>query len=120
MSEDCDFGDKKEQIYQTKLAAGIGEKELPRQLHLMSDLTLETAVQMVRQAEDVVRHILSQTEQLAAFGAQEVTHRRPSKRVVGDSQLRREVTGGSTTTRGTTGAGDAGRRSVVPQANTQL
>ncbi|KAK0146533.1 hypothetical protein N1851_014140 [Merluccius polli] len=79
LSETCDFGVIKNEHIRDRLVVGIRDKGLSRRLQLMSDLTLETAVQMVRQAEDVAQQI-SQQERQAAAHVQEVTHRRPSKR----------------------------------------
>lgn len=79
LSENCDSGDKLNEYIRDKLVVGICDKELSRQLQLMSNLTLETAVQVVRQAE-VVAQQMSQQEQHAAFKVQEVSDQRPLER----------------------------------------
>ena len=78
LSENCDFGGAKSEHIRDRLVV-IRDKKLSRRLQLMSDLTLETAVQMVRQAEDVV-HQISQQEQQTTLNVQEVSHRRLARR----------------------------------------
>lgn len=78
LSENCDFGDKKNEHIRDRLVVGIRDRGLSKRLQLMPTLTLETAVQMIRQAEDVEQQLNEQGRQTA--NVQEVTHRRPSKR----------------------------------------
>lgn len=56
-SENYDFGETKREHIRDRLIVSIHDKELSRQLQLMSDLTLETALQMVRQAKEVAQQI---------------------------------------------------------------
>uniref|UniRef100_A0A0F8AMR2 CCHC-type domain-containing protein n=1 Tax=Larimichthys crocea TaxID=215358 RepID=A0A0F8AMR2_LARCR len=79
LSENCDFGETKSEHIRDRLVVGIRDKGLSRRLQLMSDLTLETAVQMVRQAEDVAQQI-SQQERQTTLNVHEVSHRCPARR----------------------------------------
>lgn len=79
LSENCDFGETKSEHIRDRLVVSIRDEELLRRLQLMSDLTLETAVQKVRQAEDVAEQI-SQQEQQTTLNMQEVSHRHPARR----------------------------------------
>lgn len=65
----CDFGDKENEHIRDRLVVSIRDKELSRRLQLMSNLTLEAAVQMVRQAEDAAQQ-MSPQEQQVAFSVQ--------------------------------------------------
>ena len=91
LKENCDFGETKSKHIRDRLVLGIRNKELSRKLQLTSDLTLETAVQMVRQTEDVAQQI-SQQEQQTTLNVQEVSHRRPARR--GGRQHARKRKGG--------------------------
>ncbi len=79
LSENYDFGDKRSEHIRDRLIVGIRDRDLSQRLQLMSDLTLETATQMVRQAEDVAQQMFQQ-ERRTPLDMQEVTHRRPLKR----------------------------------------
>lgn len=57
LSENCDFEDIRK-----RLVVSIHDKELSRRLKVMTDLTMETAVQMVRQAEDNAQQIGQQEQ----------------------------------------------------------
>ncbi|CAL9685243.1 unnamed protein product [Knipowitschia caucasica] len=75
LSENCEFGDKKNEHIRDKLVVGIRDKDLSRKLQLTSDLTLEKAVLMVRQAEEVAQQI-TQQEQQAPLAVQAVKQKR--------------------------------------------
>lgn len=79
LSKNCNFGDNKNEHVRDRLVVRICDKELSRRLQLMSDLTLEKAVLMVRQAKEVAQQI-TQQEQQAALEVQEIKHRQPPKR----------------------------------------
>ena len=75
LSENCEFGDKKNEHIRDRLVVGIRDKDLSRKLQLTSDLTLEKAVLMVRQAEEVAQQI-TQQEQQASLAVQAVEQKR--------------------------------------------
>ncbi|KAJ8259412.1 hypothetical protein GJAV_G00168980 [Gymnothorax javanicus] len=79
LSENCDFGQSRSEHIRDRLVVGIRDKEVSRRLQLMSDLTLEKAIQTVQQAEDVALQI-SQLEEQATLNAQEVTHLRGGRK----------------------------------------
>ncbi|KAI2647390.1 Transposon Tf2-8 polyprotein [Labeo rohita] len=78
LSENCEFGANRNEHIRDRLVVGIRDKELSRKMQLMTDLTLETAVQMTRQAEDVAQQI-SQQESQSTGSVQEVASRRSSR-----------------------------------------
>ncbi|KAE8288384.1 hypothetical protein D5F01_LYC12253 [Larimichthys crocea] len=92
LSENCDFGETKSEHIRDRLVVGIRDKGLSRRLQLMSDLKLETAVQMVRQAEDVAQQI-SQQERQTTLNVHEVSHRHAARR--GGRQHARKRTDGA-------------------------
>jgi hypothetical protein len=53
LAEHCDYGDQKDALIRDRLVIGIKDREVSKELQLKSGLTLETAVQTVRQAEMV-------------------------------------------------------------------
>ncbi len=53
MAETCDFGALKEESIRDRIVVGITDRELSNRLQVISDLTLETTIQQVRQAEMV-------------------------------------------------------------------
>lgn len=61
-----------------RLVDGIRDKELSRKIQLMTELNLETAVQMTRQAEDVAQQI-SQQESQSTSSVQGIGSRHSSK-----------------------------------------
>ncbi len=78
LSENCEFGASRNEHIRDRLVVGIRDKELSRKMQLMTELTLETAVQMTRQAEDVAQQI-SQQEGQSTGSVQEVAFRHSSK-----------------------------------------
>lgn len=62
LSDNCDFGQSKSENIRDRLFVGIRDKELSKKMQLMLDLTLETAIQMVRQVEDVEEQMSRQLQ----------------------------------------------------------
>ena len=60
LSDTCSFGAAKQENIRDRLVVGILNKELSEKLQLTSDLTLDKAVEMVRQSEQVKEHISEQ------------------------------------------------------------
>lgn len=71
--DNCDFGHSKNENIRDRLVVGVRDKELSKKMQLMPDLTLEMAIQMVRQAEDVEEQISRQLQQ-ALLNVQEVAY----------------------------------------------
>nr|XP_023665577.1 uncharacterized protein K02A2.6-like [Paramormyrops kingsleyae] len=78
LSEYCEFGVSRNEHIRDRLVVGIRDKDLSRRMQLMTALTLETAAQMTRQAEDVAKQI-SQQEGQPVSSLQEVTSRQSLK-----------------------------------------
>jgi hypothetical protein len=57
LSENCDFGAKREEHIQDRLVVGITDKEFSQKLQLMPTLALAQAIQKVRQSGDVAKQI---------------------------------------------------------------
>lgn len=74
LSEDCEFGEHREDHIRDRIVVGILDKELSRRLQLMSDLTLAQTIQSVRQSEEVALQVHQQGEACAAV--QEVAQRK--------------------------------------------
>ncbi|MCG8045737.1 MAG: reverse transcriptase domain-containing protein, partial [Candidatus Thiodiazotropha endolucinida] len=62
LAENCDFGNKKNEQIRDRIVIGILDKELSEKLQLKSDLDLETAVSMSRQAELVKGQVRDQSD----------------------------------------------------------
>lgn len=60
IAEYCDFGLAKDEQIRDRLVIGITDKSISEKLQLKGDLTLDTALQMARQAEQVKSHIKDQ------------------------------------------------------------
>lgn len=71
LSEHCEFGPNRDENIRDRLVVGIRDKELSRKLQLMEDLTLEMAVQEVRQEEEVKAQVSLQGGE-AACSVEEV------------------------------------------------
>lgn len=74
----CEFSASRNEHIRDRLVVRIRDKNLSMRMQLMAALTLETAVQMTRQAEDVANQI-SQQEGQATGSVQEVTSKQSSK-----------------------------------------
>lgn len=55
LAENCDFGAQKTEHIRDKLVVGIRDNGLSRRMQLMTDLTLDMAVLMVRQEGEPTR-----------------------------------------------------------------
>ena len=53
LAETCDFADTKSEHIRDRIVIGILDKDLSQQLQMKADLTLESATQMVRQADQL-------------------------------------------------------------------
>ena len=62
MSENCDFGDVKNDRIRDTIVIGILDKELSEKMQLKDDLTLENASTMARQSELVKSQVQDQTD----------------------------------------------------------
>lgn len=62
LAETCQFGQAKIENIRDKLVIGILDKELSEKLQLTADLTLEKAVQTVRQSEQIKGQVSQQTK----------------------------------------------------------
>lgn len=78
LRENCDFGEKKNEHIRARHVVGIQDKELSRRLQWSTDLTLEEAVLMARQTEEVAEQT-TQQEQQTSLSVQEVERRGHTK-----------------------------------------
>ncbi|GLV44724.1 hypothetical protein CBL_20635, partial [Carabus blaptoides fortunei] len=53
LSEHCEFGELRERLIRDRIVGGIRDKGLSERLQLRSDLTLDTAITMAKQSEQV-------------------------------------------------------------------
>lgn len=61
LAQTCAFANVKDENIRDRLVVGIIDKELSEKMQLMPKLTLSTAVELVRQSEQVKEHISEQT-----------------------------------------------------------
>ena len=62
LAPDCDFGDNKNEFIRDRIVAGIRDKDVSKQLQMKSDLTLDVAIEMARQAETIQYQMSEQTQ----------------------------------------------------------
>ena len=115
LSENCDFGANRNENIRDRLVVGIRDKDLSKRLQLIKDLTLNVAVQMVRQAEEVTHQVSQQGDPMCSV--QEI--RRPKQQL---------ATGLSTAEKANlvkygmarTNAADVAKQNIKTERNVQL
>lgn len=76
LADTCAFADAKNENICDTLVIGILDKELSEKLQLMPDLTLNKAVELVRQSEQVKQHVSEQGANANCAQMSEVAHKR--------------------------------------------
>jgi hypothetical protein len=56
LSEHCGYGDIRDQLIRDFIVVGICDDKLSEKMQLDPDLTLEKAISLARQSEDVIMH----------------------------------------------------------------
>ena len=75
LADTCAFADAKNEHIHDRLVIGILDKELSEKLQLMSDLTLNKGVELVRQSEQVKQHVSEQGANTVCAQVSEVTRK---------------------------------------------